>query len=583
MISIIKTLFSLRKTAFFAIILVLLAILFSQLAFSKDLDISGKMFLDMNSNGKFDASDLPLPGYTIYIDANDNSIFDPGEANYTTSANGSYSFTKVPLVGSVSEWVLPGYSFQPSSPSPGFSYNLSNLNEALKDRLDFGNIPRSAQNDKNSSTSDLSWYSIYVAALLILLGGVYVLHKGISKLEGITNGNLKENNAILLIVFGSILLLFGLYLWMVLLQQSGNKISVVALGSGSSFSIALPIILVLLVFGAVLLMLYGHYRWRASEPGEMRKTIAGLLVLGLVAIVFVALTGRSLTENKDIITQYIELVGIVVAFYFGSKAASDAYKQPEEAGNAQTDLDIETVTYDKNTGKIEIKVINRDGLNFEVDGVAITDENKIIDMNLDVEKKPSDGNNRFTLRPKNLSEDQKKKLEGEMDSDPEKKYKIIIKTTSIGSKTKSCKIEKPEGSIVCPAETTEANKVSEAISSMENAKKELGVAKDKITEAKDKNKTATALVDATTAIKNANKELTNAAEKIEGIGANLDQATAGGIKTSKDAIEMAIGAMETAKTGLGPSANALDTTIAEMKTAKDRLGTAISNKMPTIK
>jgi hypothetical protein len=432
-----RALFSLNLIATFAMSLVLFAILFSQLAGAENLNISGIMFLDTNSNGKYDSSDLPLSGYTIYIDQNDNLIFEPGEHNTTTNTKGLYRFNNTPKEGSVRELILPGFSFQPSTP-PGFSYNLSGFELALKDSLNFGNVLMKAESDNNYWRSHL-WDFIFWSALIIIFGGGIILFLGLLRLENINKKNLKENSAILQIVFGFILLFFGLYLWMVLLQQSGNMIGVAAFGSTSPLSIILPVILALLVFGAILLMLYAHFNMRSSEPGEMRKTIAGLLVLGLVAVVFFAINGKIMPENKEIIIQYIQLVGIVIAFYFGSKAASDAYKEPEEAGNAQNDLDIENLTYNTEKGEIRIKGSNSKGLSFEVDRVVITDgRTPLIDM--DVKKYPCQGNIFLNIPLPKLSEEIKIKLNEYLAKYPKKKYDITIKT-SIGDNYSIRKIE----------------------------------------------------------------------------------------------------------------------------------------------
>jgi len=62
----------------------------------------------------------------------------------------------------------------------------------------------------------------------------------------------------------------------------------------------------------------------------MRKTIAGILVIGLVAVVLFSLTASGI-ENKDIVTQYIQLVGVIIAFYFGSRVAGDAAEKLPKA------------------------------------------------------------------------------------------------------------------------------------------------------------------------------------------------------------------------------------------------------------
>jgi len=59
-------LFSLRRTAFFMMSLVLLTVLFAQFAAATDgISISGTKFWDLNYNGILDPSDRTLPGYTL--------------------------------------------------------------------------------------------------------------------------------------------------------------------------------------------------------------------------------------------------------------------------------------------------------------------------------------------------------------------------------------------------------------------------------------------------------------------------------------------------------------------------------------
>ncbi len=93
-------------------------------------------------------------------------------------------------------------------------------------------------------------------------------------------------------------------------------------GTAGLLSLILPVLLAILVFGAVLLMCAMHARLKDQEVGSMRKTIAGLLVLGLMVVVFASLFGE--IKNGDIITQYIQLVGVIIAFYFGSRVAGVA-------------------------------------------------------------------------------------------------------------------------------------------------------------------------------------------------------------------------------------------------------------------
>jgi subtilisin family serine protease len=54
--------------------------------------IQGVAWNDLNGNGAFEASEPRLAGWVIFIDANDNSRFDPIEPNVLTASDGSYLF-----------------------------------------------------------------------------------------------------------------------------------------------------------------------------------------------------------------------------------------------------------------------------------------------------------------------------------------------------------------------------------------------------------------------------------------------------------------------------------------------------------
>ncbi len=61
----------------------------------KLVTISGQKFNDLNGDGQKDTGEPGLPGWTIFLDANNNGALDAGEANTTTAADGSYSFTNL--------------------------------------------------------------------------------------------------------------------------------------------------------------------------------------------------------------------------------------------------------------------------------------------------------------------------------------------------------------------------------------------------------------------------------------------------------------------------------------------------------
>jgi len=57
--------------------------------------ITGIKYNDLNGNGSREAGDPGLIGWTIFNDANNNSLLDAGEASTTTAADGSYSLTNL--------------------------------------------------------------------------------------------------------------------------------------------------------------------------------------------------------------------------------------------------------------------------------------------------------------------------------------------------------------------------------------------------------------------------------------------------------------------------------------------------------
>ncbi len=73
-------------------------------------DISGRAFHDFNLNGTWDSGEPGLPGVTLFLDTNNNSVLDPSEGSTTTDASGNYSFA---ILGygtiRVREVVPPGF------------------------------------------------------------------------------------------------------------------------------------------------------------------------------------------------------------------------------------------------------------------------------------------------------------------------------------------------------------------------------------------------------------------------------------------------------------------------------------------
>jgi hypothetical protein len=55
------------------------------------------------------------------------------------------------------------------------------------------------------------------------------------------------------------------------------------------------------------------------DQGEMRRAIAGTFVVGFTILMFI-LSAYDI-RNKDIINAYVQMVGVIVGFYFGAKTA----------------------------------------------------------------------------------------------------------------------------------------------------------------------------------------------------------------------------------------------------------------------
>ncbi len=111
--------------------------------------IEGIKFLDLNVDGVRDPGEPGLPNFTVYIDGNDNGIFDPGELSDVTDATGAYSIdvplTVDPLVNNspsippiVREVQQP--NFNQTAPLSGF-YSVDILTDGfVSSDNDFGNV-----------------------------------------------------------------------------------------------------------------------------------------------------------------------------------------------------------------------------------------------------------------------------------------------------------------------------------------------------------------------------------------------------------------------------------------------------------
>ncbi len=60
-------------------------------------EISGRVFDDLNGNGKQDSGEPGIAGVMVFLDLNNNGRHDPGEPMFVTDAEGDYLFPQLPL------------------------------------------------------------------------------------------------------------------------------------------------------------------------------------------------------------------------------------------------------------------------------------------------------------------------------------------------------------------------------------------------------------------------------------------------------------------------------------------------------
>jgi hypothetical protein len=93
-------------------------------------EIHGQLFLDANRNGKRDpATELALPGWTVYLDQNHNQVLDPGEVSTVTAADGTYSFTNLAALTLQNVTVILPPGWEPTTfPADVSAQSLSSQN-----------------------------------------------------------------------------------------------------------------------------------------------------------------------------------------------------------------------------------------------------------------------------------------------------------------------------------------------------------------------------------------------------------------------------------------------------------------------
>lgn len=101
--------------------------------------ISGVVWDDTNGDGEWDSGETPLPGWTVYLDRNQNNRLDGGETRTVTDANGRYQFSNL-SAGNYKVTSVLQTDWTYSAPND-LSYTVTvNSSQDVIPELNFGNV-----------------------------------------------------------------------------------------------------------------------------------------------------------------------------------------------------------------------------------------------------------------------------------------------------------------------------------------------------------------------------------------------------------------------------------------------------------
>ncbi len=92
--------------------------------------ISGTVFNDINVNGRHNTAEPGLPGRTIYIDANNDHMMEPGEKRAVTNSAGEYAFIGLTPGNYLLRQVLPA-GWRQTTPAQNFAQHVHLTNQAV--------------------------------------------------------------------------------------------------------------------------------------------------------------------------------------------------------------------------------------------------------------------------------------------------------------------------------------------------------------------------------------------------------------------------------------------------------------------
>jgi hypothetical protein len=312
--------------------------------------ISGYVFNDANGNGEWDRNkESGLENWIVYIDENGNFNRDERENHSYTNETGYY---KLSGLGNGSYRVreeLQAHWTQTIAPK---SFRISTGNDGLTD-YNFGNIESEMVLINPDQVMWLFWIYLIGAVICFIFGlGIFIYG-----LRNCKCNTIKDNlENIAKVVVGIILILLGVHLLGNLEDMSGIGGTHLAVDQLPMWAL---ILIAVLLFVALLGV--GICKPEQMESGQMRRAIAGLLVFGFVAILVFSLYDKLPVENKEIVSQYIQLVGIIIGFYFGAKITSDAAGMKSEISppkSTEAKIKIGDPNLDEKEKKLQIPIQN---------------------------------------------------------------------------------------------------------------------------------------------------------------------------------------------------------------------------------
>ena len=201
---------------------------------------------------------------------------------------------------------------------------------------------------------------IILLLAIIAFAGLIVLRMVLPKIEGETEASSLEVKCE---EVGRVVIIALVFL-VLILAAILVKDSVISAGTKPTVgSIWAAIIILAIVF--LLLIYLGFAVDGTLDQGEMRRAIAGTFVLGFTMLIF--FLARYDIANKDVVTAYLQMVGVIVGFYFGAKTALEGTSSGSSEG-----LAIEYVEVNEEKKKITLTIRNKGENEIRLDKVYIS-------------------------------------------------------------------------------------------------------------------------------------------------------------------------------------------------------------------